>query len=201
MSTSSRNTATERTVVGTIGARVRSARASRGWSLEELAARSGLSRRVIVNIEAAESNSTISTLLRLSDALGIGLPALVDDVPASVLKVTRSGHGAQLWTGARGGKATLVAGSAPPDVLELWDWWMPPEEQHTSEAHTPGTTELLLVLQGSIDLVVAEHNERLNAGDSVLFRGDVPHRYAASPDAVQVSRFVLSVFEPGVGGS
>ncbi|MGH3178715.1 MAG: helix-turn-helix domain-containing protein, partial [Streptosporangiaceae bacterium] len=65
-------------VARAIGDRVRQGRAGRGWTLYQLAERSGVSRRMLVSIEQGSANPSIATLLLISDALGIGLPALVD---------------------------------------------------------------------------------------------------------------------------
>ena len=73
-----------------IGGRVRQGRGSRGWTLDQLAERSGVSRRMLVSIEQGSANPSIATLLLISDALGIGLPALVDMDHPSALRVTRA---------------------------------------------------------------------------------------------------------------
>jgi transcriptional regulator with XRE-family HTH domain len=185
-------------VARAIGGRVRHGRNSRGWTLDQLAERSGVSRRMLVSIEQGAANPSIATLLLISDALGIGLPALVelDDQPG--LRVTRTGTAPVLWRGKLGGRAVLVAGTEPPDVTELWDWTLGPGESHSTEAHAAGTRELLLVLDGQVKLTVGEHAEVLATGDSASFSGDLPHRYA-NPGAAHAARFALTVFEPGVG--
>src|SRR6266852_9094349 len=94
-----------------IGARVRQSRAERGWTLDEMAERSGVSRRMLVSIEQGSANPSIATLLRISDALGIGLPALVNMDRSSRLRVTRAGAAPVLWRGKLGGRAVLVAGA------------------------------------------------------------------------------------------
>ena len=109
-------------VNGLIGERVRQHRTERGWTLDELSGRSGVSRRMLINIEHGEGNPSIATLLRLSDALGVGLPVLVDVERPRALTVTRAGQAPELWRGPSGGRALLVAGTEPPDVVELWDW-------------------------------------------------------------------------------
>src|SRR2546423_3324468 len=181
-----------------IGGRVRQGRASRGWTLDQLAERSGVSRRMLVSIEQGSANPSIATLLRISDALGIGLPALVNMDRSPGLRVTRAGAAPVLWRGKLGGQAVLVAGTEPPDVTELWDWTLGPGESHSSEAHTAGTRELLLVLDGRVELSGGQHTEVLATGDSSSFSGDLPHGYA-NPSAAHAARFALTVFEPGVG--
>ena len=66
-----------------------------------------------------------------------------------------------------------------------------------SEAHAPGTKELVHVQEGSITVEVADQSVTLEAGDAVAFPGDVAHSYA-NP-GTQPARFSLAVFEPGVG--
>src|SRR5690349_23295376 len=58
-------------------------------SLDQLAERSGVSRRMLVSIEQGSANPSIATLLLISDALGIGLPALVEMDRSPGLRVTR----------------------------------------------------------------------------------------------------------------
>lgn len=180
-----------------IGVRVRQERQSRRWTLDRLAEAAGVSRRMVVNVEQGAANPSVGTLLRLSDALGVGLPALVEPPEPKPVKVTRRGEGAALWSSESGGRGVLVAGTEPPDVVELWDWTLGPGDAHVSEAHTPGTKELLQVQEGMVTLDVADQSVILDAGDAVAFPGDVAHSYA-NP-GTQPTRFSLAVFEPGVG--
>ena len=180
-----------------IGVRVRQERQSRRWTLDHLADAAGVSRRMVVNVEQGAANPSVGTLLRISDALGVGLPALVEPPEPKPVKVTRRGEGAALWSGESGGHGVLVAGTERPDVLELWDWTLAPGEHHASEAHTPGTKELLHVQEGTVTVEVADQSVTLETGDAVAFPGEVAHSYA-NP-GTKPARFSLAVFEPGVG--
>lgn len=180
-----------------IGARVRRERQSRGWTLDRLAEVAGVSRRMVINVEQGAVNPSVGTLLRISDALGVGLPSLVEPPRPKPVKVTRHGEGAVLWSSRSGGRGVLVAGTEPPDVVEFWDWTLAPGDRHGSEAHAPGTRELLQVQAGTIRVEVADQPVTLEAGDAVAFPGDVVHAY--SNPGPEPARFCLTVFEPGVG--
>jgi quercetin dioxygenase-like cupin family protein len=193
------NDAQTTALAGAIGARVRQERQARKWTLDQLAEWAGVSRRALVNVEQGVANPSVGTLLRISDALGIGLPALVEPPAGRPVKVTAAGEGAVLWQGSAGGRGVLVAGSAPPDVLELWDWTLGPGDTHASEAHAEGTREALQVLEGTLTLTVGEQSVTLTAGDAVSFPGDVPHSYTHA--GAGTARFSLTVFEPGVGAA
>src|SRR5213083_2382279 len=87
-----------------IGGRVKQERQSRRWTLDQLAEAAGVSRRMVINVEQGAANPSVGTLLRISDALGIGLPALVEQPQPKPVKVTRQGDGAALWSGEFGGR-------------------------------------------------------------------------------------------------
>lgn len=172
-------------------------RQGRRWTLDQLADAASVSRRMVVNVEQGAVNPSVGTLLRLSDALGVGLPALVEPPKPEPLRVVRAGEGAALWTSAAGGRGVLVAGTEPPDVVELWDWTLPAGDRYASEPHADGTRELAQVIKGSLEIAVGDRRVTLGVGDAVTFRGDTEHCYAnAGRGAV---RFSLAVFEPGVG--
>lgn len=177
-----------------IGARVKAERQAHGWTLDQLAEAASVSRRMVINVEQGEVNPSVGTLLRLSDALGVGLPALVEPPQTAVLTVTRRGEGAVLWTGSSGGQGILVAGTASPNVVELWDWTLTPGEDHHSEAHTPGTHELVHVLQGALTIESAGQSVTLQTGDALSFNADTDHCYANR--GKRPARFSLAVFEP-----
>lgn len=180
-----------------IGGRVRQERLSRSWTLDHLADAAGVSRRMLINVEQGVTNASIGTLLRLSDALGIGLPALVEPSRAAVLRVTRNGEGIALWRSDAGGSGLLVAGTEPPDVVELWDWTLGPGDRHASEPHTAGTKELIQIRSGSVTVEVADQSVVLEPGDALAFSGSVAHAYANASSVP--ARFSLAVFEPDVG--
>ncbi len=85
------------TLAVAIGVRVKQERLARRWTLDRLAEAAGVSRRMVVNVEQGAANPSVGTLLRLSDALGVGLPALVEPPDPAAMRVTRSGEGAALW--------------------------------------------------------------------------------------------------------
>jgi transcriptional regulator with XRE-family HTH domain len=180
-----------------IGGRIRQERQSRRWTLDRLAETAGVSRRMVVNVEQGVTNPSVGTLLRISDALGVGLSALVEPPNGKLVRVTPKGDGPTLWAGESGGRGVLVAGTERPDVVELWDWTLGPGDRHTSEPHKPGTHELVRIYKGTLTLEVAGESYSLRAGDAAAFAGDIEHSYA-NPRTHPVT-FALVVFEPGVG--
>jgi transcriptional regulator with XRE-family HTH domain len=178
-----------------IGGRVKRQRLTSGLTLDQLAEAAGVSRRMVVNVEQGAANPSVGTLLRISDALGVGLPALVEAPRPRPVTVTRQGDGSALWSSEAGGRGILVAATQSPDIVELWEWSLAPADRHASEAHSRGTKELLQVQEGVLTLQVATESFVLGKGDSISFPGDVEHSYSNAGTAP--ARFILTVFEPG----
>lgn len=84
-----------------LGRRARQLRRQRGWTLRELAARSGLSPRFLVQVEGGHGNISVRNLASLSLALGTTPSALLEELAAG-------GPQAVALLGLRGaGKTTL----------------------------------------------------------------------------------------------
>jgi quercetin dioxygenase-like cupin family protein len=67
------------------------------------------------------------------------------------------------------------AGATP--VAEVYELRLAPRAVHASEAHAPGTKEILVVLSGQLRLRVADESHDLGPGDSISFTADKPHTY------------------------
>ena len=184
---------TDRERVATeIASRVRAERARRRWTLDELAARSTVSRRRLVQIEHADANPSLATLLKLAAALGVTLTELLSDEPDARPVAVTSGHDAlTLWSTPAGSSARLLVSHGP---LELWSWTLQPGDRRTSEPHRPGSLELLTVQTGTIALEVGDHHVDMLTADSAWFDATRPHAYA-NPGATTAT-FTLVVLEP-----
>jgi DNA-binding XRE family transcriptional regulator len=179
-------------VAAEVAARVRGARAQRRWTLDELAARSTVSRRLIVQIEHAEANPSLATLLKLAAALGLSLADLLSDTPETTPVAVVPGPDAMtLWSTPAGSAARLLVSHGP---LELWSWILLPGDRRTSEAHRPGSLELVTVLTGTVALDVGDHHADIPAGDSAWLDATHPHAYS-NPETTP-AHFTLVVLEP-----
>jgi transcriptional regulator with XRE-family HTH domain len=174
-------------VTAAVARAVRGLRQSRGWSLEELAGRSGVSKGMVVQIEGARTNPSIGTLCRLADAFGVTVARLLEPGPPRRVRVGAAGEAPLLWQGGYGGFARLLAGINEPDFVELWEWRLEPSDRHDSPDHAPGTRELLHVLSGSLTVTVGGTDHEVRAGETIDFPADEAHGYRnEGPDAVRL---------------
>src|SRR5215207_7723065 len=80
------------------GRRVKSLRAARGWSLDSLAAASGVSRSMLSEIEREKANPTLAVTFRIAQAFRLTLPELLETpgvLPA--IQVVRGSDRAQVF--------------------------------------------------------------------------------------------------------
>src|SRR5204862_6537975 len=108
----------------------RALRQGRGWSLDELSGRSGVSKGMLVQIEAARTNPSVGTLTRIADAFGVTVARLLETGEPDRVSVTAADDAVVLWRGAFGGYGRLLRGVNDPDFVELWEWVLEPGDRH-----------------------------------------------------------------------
>ena len=174
-------------------------RTAKGWSLDQLAARSGVSKGMLVHLEQARTNPSLGTLCKVSETLGVSLAALIELHEQPMVQVIEPGETVRLWSGVEGSAGDLLAGSDERDHVELWHWSIAAGDGLGSDAHMDGTRELLHVLDGTLTLEVDGEPHPIRAGGAALFHADRAHCYRN--EHKRTVRFVMVVLTPdGDGG-
>ena len=185
--------------ISTIARNVRALRTEQGWTLDELAGRSGVSKGMLVQIEQNRTNPSIGTLCRVAEAFGVSLAALVELGQAPAVRIVAPDQAAELWHGKPGSVGRLLVGSDRREHLELWEWRMAPGDAYPSQDHQPGTREMLHVHDGTLTLSVDGVDHAVPAGSAVLFEADRPHGYANR--GRKALRFTMVAAAPASGSS
>lgn len=175
---------------------VRRWRAERGFTLDTLAARAGVSRGMLIQIEQARTNPSIGTVVKIGDALGVSIPTLLDYEQGPRVRVVPADRAVRLWHTEDGSFNRLLAGTEAPGPLEMWDWRLMPGESSDSDPHPAGTVELLHVTAGELTLTVEGAEHRVPAGASASFEADTPHTYGNRGE--RPMEMILAVSVPAV---
>lgn len=181
---------------GLIARQIGQLRRAQHLSFDALAARSEVSKGMLVAIEQGNANPSISTLCKLAAGLGVSLADLLSDDlgRASAVRIEAPEQAQELWQGARGGRATLLVGARGPDMLELWEWTLAPGEKFASKGHAAGTVELLAVTEGTLALEVDGVTHLVAAEHRAVANADRPHVYRCH--GRKRTRFQMVVHEP-----
>ncbi|QXH45202.1 XRE family transcriptional regulator [Pseudomonas xanthosomatis] len=167
---------------------VRRLRGAAGMSQAALAERSGVSRRMLVAIEAGEKNVSLTTLDLIAEALGVAFSTLIQAPeqrdPSRIDELA--------WAGENPGSRAVLLGSSPARrEVELWEWTLAPGELYTSEADAAGWSEQIYVAEGQLTLLIEGAEHRLHSGQFHVFPSDC--RYAYRNDGALPVRFVRNV--------
>jgi transcriptional regulator with XRE-family HTH domain len=164
-------------LTGALARILQSLRAERGWSLDHLASRSGVSKGVLVAVEQGRSNPNLATLARIGDAFGVPVTRLVDVSDEPTVRITGPEQARVLWRGEAGGTGTIIAATEPPWAVELWRWTLQPGERFGGDAHTPASREMVWVESGTLTLTVAGREYEVEAPRCARFPSSLPHFY------------------------
>jgi transcriptional regulator with XRE-family HTH domain len=174
-----------------LGARVRIERERRGWSLSDLAQRSGVSRAMISKIERGEASPTASLLSRLSGAFGLTLSTLLARAEAVRTGRLVKAEDQLRWTDPATGYVRRQVAPAPGSELplDLVEVELPSGASVTFPAVAfTFVRQLVWVFAGRLSFVEGEVTHSLGPGDCLelgpaadcTFRNDqtCPCRYA-----------------------
>jgi transcriptional regulator with XRE-family HTH domain len=159
-----------------LGRRVKKLRGDRGWSLEELAAASGVSRSMLSEIERERANPTLSVTYRIATAFGLALQDLIETAAtASSIQTIRAADRSQTF---RSDKECQIRTLSPVNLekdVEFYELILRPGGALRSQPHYEGTREFLTVEEGQIRLESGSDSDELMKGDSATYRADVAH--------------------------
>jgi transcriptional regulator with XRE-family HTH domain len=175
----------ERAISQTLGERVKSERRRLGLTLQELANRSGLSLGMLSKVENAQASPSLRTLARLAQGLEVPVTTffrgLEEERDASFVRAgqgielvrqgTRHGHRYELLAAPKGPLRRIQ-----PFLVTLT------EESESFPLFQHGGTEFLYALRGELTYRYGQQTYRMEAGDSLLFDGSVPHGPEALAD-------------------
>jgi transcriptional regulator with XRE-family HTH domain len=165
-----------------IGRGVRADRLAQGLSLGDLARASGLSKTILARIERGEGNPSIETLWRVSQALSVPLGRLLGSEPQPRTRLIRAREGEPVHSAA-GMDAWLLHADGREHRSEVYAIDLPKGIDQHSDAHLPGTEELVVCVKGRVRLGPLGEEVELGPGDAAWFTADVAHHYEALRDA------------------
>lgn len=187
-----------------IGKKIRAERRNRGFTLEQIAEQTGLSRSYISNLERGLTEPTVSVLKKISALLQLSLVEIFGEktesvrelgypVPAPAVEKAAPRYVADVKVVEPDQRKTFtLAGSnlafelLTPDLnrqFEVYIFRAEPGTQTGSDAMSdPPGEKFALVLKGTMETKVGDRVYTLKTGATIYFPSDLPHTWRVVGD-------------------
>ena len=159
-----------------LGNRLSSLRKRKKMTLDDLSAKSGVSKSILSQIERDLSNPTVTTISRISEALGEKLSDFFSKIEVGEENSIESSKETPSITSKDGLCDLNILGAG--ETVNWLQWYileMKPKGILDSGSHGPKTFENLTVIEGQIEVSCGESKEKLSKGDTFRFQSNRDH--------------------------
>jgi transcriptional regulator with XRE-family HTH domain len=163
-----------------VAGNLRRLRRERGWSLEELSTRAGVSRAMLSQVETEKTTPTIAVLWKIATGFGVPFTELLRAEDSPAISVIRAGQAVALTSPDRKFRSTPLVPAGALMGVELYRIVIEASGVSRSPAHAAGTSEVVVVEKGKLRVTAGDKEVVLDAGDAAGFAADVEHAYAAA---------------------
>ena len=161
-----------------LGQRIKAFRAERALQQRQLAEKAGLTASMLSQIESGRLTPSLPTLGKLAAALGVSIGSLFEPAPAGRLLVSRKAdYPVVSFDGTTEKWHVLGAGLFQGKIRAVMSTLGPRSRGVKTDKVViePGQMKLFYVLEGKVTLHYNGDRHLLEAGDSALLDGGVPH--------------------------
>jgi transcriptional regulator with XRE-family HTH domain len=156
------------------GATLREQRRRLNLTLEEVAARIGVTKGFLSEVERDRASPSVATLMRLREALSLSIASLFI---SSQPRLVRATERQQIYLGGTNIGYSLLSGKDTHRMTVVWGR-LEPGAKSGSDMHTlSADEELIFVLSGSFEITLDGATHVLKTGDAFTFDPRRPHRY------------------------
>jgi transcriptional regulator with XRE-family HTH domain len=174
--------------------RLREERRLRGWTLDELADRAGVSKSLLSKIERDQVSPSLRTLKALADGLDVPLAWLLheDDLEQYIVRKDRR----QQFVVPGSEIRREVIAPALLRQLTMLIAYLEPGQSSYSRPDVHHGEECLHVLTGQLTAMVGGQTTLLDTGDTIYFDARVPHEFR-NDGTVETQVLVALLYPPG----
>jgi transcriptional regulator with XRE-family HTH domain len=159
-----------------LGKTVQRLRKAYNLSLSELSEQSGVAKSIISQIERNETNPTLATIWRLSQALDVSIERVLQTAGDEPFLEKTSRRDTPILVSEDGKcKLAIIGWIKTVEWVQWYDFSAEPGGVLESEGHQRGSVESLSVTAGELEVEVGGAIERARAGETLRYRCDRPH--------------------------
>jgi XRE family transcriptional regulator, regulator of sulfur utilization len=176
-----------------LGERIRLERLRRKLSLEVLAARAGVSRSMLSDVERGEKVPSVLVLDRIATGLDTSIARLLGEERSSVVIVLRRDE-QDVAVDPAGWERRILSPVLPGVEFELMRTRINPGvDAGVFSPHAPGSREWVAIERGTLRLTINGTPYTLHVGDSIYYDGDCRHGFANPGDEPCVYYLAMDV--------
>ncbi len=166
------------------GPTVQRLRKAAGLSLNELSGESGIAKSILSRIENNETNPTLNTIWRLSQALNTNIDALLQDIDTRPALIVHHGAAQLPILSSEDGLCELriIGDIDTVEWAQVYELSALPGGILESAPHPQGTVESLFVRAGKARVEINGEQWEAGPGELLRYRGDLPHRIKSIGD-------------------
>jgi DNA-binding XRE family transcriptional regulator len=162
-----------------LGTTIRQLRLQHNLTIAAVSERAGISRGMLSKIENSLAATSLETLEQLANALGVTLSKLFQNynLPLGAAQLVKKGEGMEVVRrGTRVGHTyqLLAYDQGPHKTFEPFLITLEDSCEEFPAFEHPGT-EFIHMLEGKLEYRVGKETFTLSSGDSLTFRGEIPH--------------------------
>ncbi|MFT5727770.1 MAG: transcriptional regulator with XRE-family HTH domain [Desulforhopalus sp.] len=181
---------------GKIGKRVNTFRNKLDMSVADLAERTGLSEKLIEDIENGTVSPALGLMMKISRALGQRVGTFMDDQVAKDPVISRASErveGVALHKGEEKGQYKYhVLGDGKTDRhMEPFFVTISPTTERELSSHEG--EEFVIVQSGEVELQYGKETHALSVGDTMYYNSLVPHCLSAIGDEAQIYAVIFTL--------
>jgi transcriptional regulator with XRE-family HTH domain len=157
-----------------LGSRIRALRQSRRLTLRELAARAGVTESFLSQVEREVTSPSIASVQRIARALDLSIAQLFAEEPTSGRVVRREARRRIAYPGLKAVDefhTANMAGRLQVILSTIEPGGGTGEEPYTHDSDE----EVVVVLEGVLDLWIGDEHHVLREGDAITFASKIPH--------------------------
>ncbi|MEW6202426.1 MAG: cupin domain-containing protein, partial [bacterium] len=153
-----------------------------GISLQQLAEKSGFSSALLSQIENHLISPPLGTLIKISRALGVEIGYFFEEKRDAAYTIVRSSERKKVSRVASkmgvkyGYSYESLAYDKKGRHMEPFLVTLEPATHKERHAYSHEGEEFLFVLEGKMEIVLGDHRDVLEPGDSIYFDSTIPHR-------------------------
>ncbi len=179
--------------IAEVGGRIRRERQRRRLSLEQVAARSGVSRAMLSAVERGRKVPSILIMDRIATALDTSIGRLLGEEERHRVILYRRGEHSVV-VDPSGWERRILSPVLPGVEFELMRTTLGPRVGAGSfDPHAPGSREYVAVERGALRLTINGTAVLLEVGDSIYYDGDCRHAFANPGDEPCVYYLAMDV--------